>query len=244
MIIIPARLESTRFPNKVLCDIGGLPMVVRTALNAKKVDEVIVACDDTRIQDVCKEYKIESVLTSKDHTSGTDRCAEAIRKLDIAQDEIVINVQADEPFLEQNVIVTLQNLMKEKQPFMASLAKVINKEHITDSNLVKVVCNAKKEAIYFSRAPIPFCRDEVCEALQNTPYLGHLGLYGFFARTLEEFCSLPKSPLEEIEKLEQLRAIYHKKSIAMAVVQTQSVGIDTLEDYEKALQYLTNNIEQ
>lgn len=78
MIIIPARLESTRFPNKVLCDIGGLPMVVRTALNAKKVDEVIVACDDTRIQDVCKEYKIESVLTSKDHTSGTDRCAEAI----------------------------------------------------------------------------------------------------------------------------------------------------------------------
>lgn len=242
MIVIPARLESTRFPQKVLCDLGGLPMVVRTALNAREVDEVVVACDDEQIESACKKHNIPCVLTSKEHSSGTDRCAEAIRKLGVAEDEIVINVQADEPFLEQGVIVTLQNLMRDKQPFMASLAKVIDGEQIIDSNLVKVVCNAHQEAIYFSRAPIPFCRDGVCEALQNMPYLGHLGLYGFFARTLEEFCSLPKSPLEEIEKLEQLRAIYHKKSIAMAVVETQSVGIDTREDYEKALQYLTHNM--
>lgn len=242
MIVIPARLESTRFPQKVLCDLGGLPMVVRTALNAREVDDVVVACDDEQIESACKKHNIPCVLTSKEHSSGTDRCAEAIRKLGVAKDEIVINVQADEPFLEQGVIVTLQNLMKDKQPFMASLAKVIDGEQIIDSNLVKVVCNAHQEAIYFSRAPIPFCRDGVCEALQNTPYLGHLGLYGFFARTLEEFCFLPKSPLEDIEKLEQLRAIYHKKSIAMAVVETQSVGIDTREDYEKALQYLTHNM--
>lgn len=242
MIVIPARLESTRFPQKVLCDLGGLPMVVRTALNAREVDEVVVACDDEQIESACKKHNIPCVLTSKEHSSGTDRCAEAIRKLGVAEDEIVINVQADEPFLEQGVIVTLQNLMRDKQPFMASLAKVIDGEQIIDSNLVKVVCNAHQEAIYFSRAPIPFCRDGVCEALQNMPYLGHLGLYGFFARTLEEFCSLPKSPLEEIEKLEQLRAIYHKKSIAMAVVETQSAGIDTREDYEKALQYLTHNM--
>lgn len=242
MIVIPARLESTRFPQKVLCDLGGLPMVVRTALNAREVDDVVVACDDEQIESACKKHNIPCVLTSKEHSSGTDRCAEAIRKLGVAEDEVVINVQADEPFLEQGVIRTLQNLMKNKQPFMASLAKVIDGEQIIDSNLVKVVCNAHQEAIYFSRAPIPFCRDGVCEALQNTPYLGHLGLYGFFARTLEEFCSLPKSPLEDIEKLEQLRAIYHKKSIAMAVVETQSVGIDTREDYEKALQYLTHNM--
>lgn len=243
MIVIPARLESTRFPQKVLCDLGGLPMVVRTALNAREVDEVVVACDDEQIESACKKHNIPCVLTSKEHSSGTDRCAEAIRKLGVAEDEIVINVQADEPFLEQGVIVTLQNLMRDKQPFMASLAKVIDGEQIIDSNLVKVVCNAHQEAIYFSRAPIPFCRDGVCEALQNMPYLGHLGLYGFFARTLEEFCSLPKSPLEDIEKLEQLRAIYHKKSIAMAVVETQSVGIDTREDYEKALQYLAHKYE-
>ena len=242
MIVIPARLESTRFPQKVLCDLGGLPMVVRTALNTREVDEVVVACDDEQIESACKKHNIPCVLTSKEHSSGTDRCAEAIRKLGVAEDEVVINVQADEPFLEQGVIVTLQNLMRDKQPFMASLAKVIDGEQIIDSNLVKVVCNAHQEAIYFSRAPIPFCRDGVCEALQNMPYLGHLGLYGFFARTLEEFCSLPKSPLEDIEKLEQLRAIYHKKSIAMAVVETQSVGIDTREDYEKALQYLTHNM--
>lgn len=242
MIVIPARLESTRFPQKVLCDLGGLPMVVRTALNAREVDDVVVACDDEQIESACKKHNIPCVLTSKEHSSGTDRCAEAIRKLGVAEDEIVINVQADEPFLEQGVIRTLQNLMKDKQPFMASLAKVIDGEQIIDSNLVKVVCNAHQEAIYFSRAAIPFCRDGVCEALQNMPYLGHLGLYGFFARTLEEFCSLPKSPLEDIEKLEQLRAIYHKKSIAMAVVETQSVGIDTREDYEKALQYLTHNM--
>ena len=236
MIIIPARLESTRFAQKALCDLGGLPMVVRTALNAKEVDSVVVACDDERIAQACKAHKIEYVMTDKSHTSGTDRCAEAARKLGLGANEIVINVQGDEPFLEHQVIATLIKLMKDKKPFMGTLAKVICAADITDSNLVKVVLNAHNEAIYFSRAPIPFCRDKDCEVL--TPYLGHLGIYGFYAKSLEEFCALPKSPLEEIEKLEQLRAIYHKKSIALAVVETQSVGIDTPEDYKRALEYL------
>lgn len=234
MIIIPARLESTRFPQKVLCDIGGLPMVVRTARNAQALDEVVVACDDEAIESVCKTHKIPCVLTSREHTSGTDRCAEAVRKLGISESEMVINIQADEPFLEQGVIQTLQNLLREKQPFMASLAKVVGESHIADSNLVKVVLNAQSEAIYFSRSVVPFCRDS--HTPQNLRYLGHLGLYGFFARTLQEFCALPKSPLEDIEKLEQLRAIYHKKSIAMAVVETKSIGIDTPQDYQKALE--------
>ncbi|TLD95474.1 3-deoxy-manno-octulosonate cytidylyltransferase [Helicobacter jaachi] len=238
MIIIPARLQSTRFPQKVLCDIGGLPMVVRTALNAQQIDEVVVACDDERIESACKAHKIPCVLTSQAHTSGTDRCAEASIKLGLSADEVVINLQADEPFIESSVVRTLINLMREKNPFMASLAKVIQKEQIVDSNLVKVVLNAHNEAIYFSRSPIPFCRDEHCEALEDYPYLGHLGLYGFFAKSLQEFCALPKSPLEEIEKLEQLRALYHGKNIAMAVVQTQSVGIDTPKDYEHALKSL------
>lgn len=236
MIIIPARLESTRFPNKVLCDIGGLPMVVRTALNAQKVDHVIVACDDTRIQDVCKEHKIESILTSKEHTSGTDRCAQACEELGLADSEIIINVQADEPFLESEVIMTLQNLMKKSGAFMGSLAKVIDKSQINDTNLVKVVLNAHNEAIYFSRLGIPFCRDGMnATILDRCPYLGHLGIYGFSVRSLIEFCHLPKSPLEDIEKLEQLRAIYHRKTIAMAIVQTQSVGIDTPNDREEAV---------
>lgn len=238
MIIIPARLESTRFPQKALCDIGGLPMVVRTALNAREVDSVVVACDDERIVQVCKEHKIHYVMTDKSHTSGTDRCAEAARKLGLKNDEIVINVQGDEPFLEHNVISTLMNLMKEKKPFIGTLAKVISESSVADSNLVKVVLNAYNEAIYFSRASIPFHRDKDSKAMEQMPYLGHLGIYGFYAKTLQEFCSLPKSPIEDIEKLEQLRAIYHRKTIALAVVETKSVGIDTPQDYERALAYL------
>ncbi|WP_334086064.1 3-deoxy-manno-octulosonate cytidylyltransferase [Helicobacter typhlonius] len=238
MIIIPARLESTRFPKKVLCDIGGLPMVVRTALNAQQVDSVVVACDDEQIASVCKTHKISCVMTAKSHSSGTDRCAEAARKLGLKDDEIVINVQGDEPFLEHNVISTLIALMKEKKPFMGTLAKVISESSSVDSNLVKVVLNAHNEAIYFSRATIPFHRDKDSKTMQHFPYLGHLGIYGFYAKTLQEFCSLPKSPIEDIEKLEQLRAIYHRKTIALAVVETKSVGIDTPQDYERALAYL------
>ncbi|WP_334095528.1 3-deoxy-manno-octulosonate cytidylyltransferase [Helicobacter typhlonius] len=237
MIIIPARLESTRFPQKALCDIGGLPMVVRTALNAKEVDSVVVACDDEKIASVCKTHKIPCVMTAKSHSSGTDRCAEAARKLGLKDDEIVINVQGDEPFLEHNVISTLIALMKEKKPFMGTLAKVISESSSVDSNLVKVVLNAHNEAIYFSRATIPFHRDKDSKTMQHFPYLGHLGLYGFSAKSLQEFCSLPKSPLEEIEKLEQLRALYQGKTIAMAVVQTQSVGIDTPQDYQRAIEH-------
>ena len=236
MIIIPARLESTRFPKKVLCDIGGLPMVVRTALNAQQVDSVVVACDDEQIASVCKTHKIPCVMTAKSHSSGTDRCAEASKKLGLSDNEVILNIQADEPFLEISVIRTLQDLMKKHTPFMGSLAKIICESDIADSNLVKVVLNAHNEAIYFSRSPIPFCRDGQSEELKTYPFLGHLGLYGFSAKSLQEFCSLPKSPLEEIEKLEQLRALYQGKTIAMAVVQTQSVGIDTPQDYQRAIE--------
>ncbi|RDU60534.1 3-deoxy-manno-octulosonate cytidylyltransferase [Helicobacter marmotae] len=238
MIIIPARLASTRFPQKVLCDLGGMPMVVRTALNAKEVDDVVVACDDIRIESVCKAYKIDCVMTDTSHNSGTDRCAQASEILGLGDDEIVLNIQADEPFLEHEVIQTLGNLMREKAPFMGTLAKVISQADIIDSNLVKVVLNAKNEALYFSRAPIPFCRDKACKSLESTPYLGHLGVYGYYAKHLRAFCALPQSPLEDIEKLEQLRALYYGKSIALEIVQTQSMGIDTKEDYQLALERL------
>lgn len=241
MIIIPARLQSTRFPQKVLCDIGGEPMVVRSAKNAMRVDDVIVACDDLAIESVCKAHNIKAIMTAKSHTSGTDRCAEVAKKLELPKDEIVINIQADEPFLESSTIVALQDLMKAKRPFIGTLAKVISPNDINDSNLVKVVLNEKEEAIYFSRAPVPFMRDvESSQILGSYPYLGHLGLYGFSAETLLEFCALSKSPLEEIEKLEQLRALYHNKTIALKVVETSSIGIDTESDLQLALKRLAN----
>lgn len=238
MIIIPARLESTRFPRKVLCEIGGIPMVVRTAQRANEVDEVVVACDDEAILEVCKSYKIPCVLTSKGHTSGTDRCAEATQKLGLKSDVIIINLQADEPFIETNVLETLQKLSAESSAFLNTLAKVIEPSQIADTNLVKVLLNAKGEAIYFSRLGIPYSRDGLDSILiKQNPYLGHLGLYGFRKENLEAFCNLPKSPLEEIEKLEQLRALYHAKTIALKIVQTQSIGIDTLEDLQQVQKY-------
>lgn len=230
MIIIPARLASTRFPQKMLADVFGKPLVIATALNASKVDDVVVACDDEIILSLCNKFNIQAVLTSKEHTSGTDRCAEACRILGVASDEIILNIQGDEPFLEQQVISKLYEVTKTSS-FMASLAKHISLQEVQDSNLVKVVLNQKNEAIYFSRSPIPFNRD----GLDNIKYLGHLGLYGFYNWSLQEFCKLEKTKLEEIEKLEQLRAIYHQRSIKIAVVQTHSIGIDTPNDLEMAL---------
>lgn len=235
MIIIPARLKSSRFPQKILANIRGVPMIVVTALNASKVDEVVVACDDDNVLKICQKYQLKAVLTNPNHESGTQRCSEACEILGIKNDEIIINVQGDEPFLETNVIISLKKIM-ENNLFMGTCAKIIDKTQISDKNLVKVVCNIQNEAIYFSRSPIPYSRDGIDSPLLNTySYYGHLGIYGFRSETLKEFCSLQKSPLEEIEKLEQLRAIYHKKPIYVEIVQSHSIGIDTPQDLENAL---------
>ena len=138
MIIIPARLQSSRYPQKMLADIAGLPLVVRTAKNATKVDEVVIACDDEKILDVCKAHKIRAILTDKSHSSGTDRCAQACRILGLKNDEIILNIQGDEPFLESSVIQTLADITRQS-PFMASLAKKITPKDSLDPNLVKVI---------------------------------------------------------------------------------------------------------
>ncbi|MCI5968790.1 3-deoxy-manno-octulosonate cytidylyltransferase [Helicobacter sp.] len=237
MIIIPARLKSTRFPKKVLAQINGIPMVVRTAMLAQKVDDVVVACDDFSIVEACKKHKIPSVLTSSAHESGTDRIAECARILKLKSSEIVINLQADEPFLEIEVIQTLKHLMQNKNPFIGSCAKVITQDEAENPNLVKVVLNANNEAIYFSRAKIPYNRDN----LDSVIYYGHLGIYAFSMDSLQEFCTLPKSTLESSEKLEQLRALENRKTIAIAKVKSQSFGIDIKEDLERTLKILSHS---
>ncbi len=230
MIIIPARQASTRFPNKILEPINGYPMVVLTALNAKKVDEVAVATDSEEVIKVCKEHGIMAILTSKAHTSGTDRIHEASEILNLSDDEIVINVQGDEPFLETHVIQAVKDrLHEDKNAFMVSACKRIDENLVEDVNLVKVILDINSYAIYFSRSKIPYNRDECDE------YLGHIGIYGFRAKTLRQFCSFPPARLENIEKLEQLRAIYNGKKIAMVKVESKSFGIDTKEDLQKAL---------
>lgn len=258
MIIIPARLQSTRLSQKVLRKIGNLPMVVLSAKNASKVDEVIVACDDDAIMQACRSHHIKCVMTDKNHTSGTDRCAEAARILGLDSKEIIINLQADEPFIESHLLETLKTLTLGSGAFMNTLAKEISSKEVYDANLVKVVLNANNEALYFSRLGIPYFRDGASSAKNMTnastnnnkglessdtdsviatpTYLGHLGIYGFLNEYLQAFCALPKSPLEDIEKLEQLRALYYGKKIALSIVQTQSIGIDTQEDLERAIE--------
>lgn len=235
MIIIPARLASTRFPQKVITDIGGLPMVVRTAQRVSHLDRVVVAADDEMIIDVCKEYGIEAMLTSTTHKSGTDRIHECATILDVADDEIIINVQADEPFMEPDVVESLmkklQSLQSKNEPFiMGSCYNAINADSAQDPNLVKVVLDDEDNAIYFSRSAIPYNQGG------GAKYFGHIGIYGFSKKSLKEFCSLKDAPIEDIEKLEQLRAIYHQKKISMVKVASTGFGIDTKEDLARAIE--------
>jgi len=234
MIIIPARTGSTRFPNKVLADIAGLPMVIRTAKAVESIDRVVIATDAQEVIDQANKYGIEAILTSTSHQSGTDRIHEAVQKLALDKDEIVINVQGDEPFIETEVVQAVYQLTKSNQAnpkiMMTSCYKTISQEDANDPNIVKVLTEHNDVALYFSRSKIPYSRDN-----HLTSYKGHLGIYGFTVQGLEDFCKLPLAPIEEIEKLEQLRALYYGHQIAMVEVETKSFGIDTPEDLERAL---------
>jgi len=238
MIIIPARMASTRFPNKVLADIGGLPMVVRTARQVMHLDDVVIAADDEKIIEVCQSHGIKAMLTSTTHKSGTDRINECAQLLDIADDELVINIQADEPFIEPEVLTALiqrlDTIRQQERFVMGSCYNAINAEAAEDPNLVKVVMDADHNAIYFSRSQIPYNRSG------SATYFGHIGIYGFTKRSLYEFCSLDDAPIEDIEKLEQLRAIYHGKKISMVKVASTGFGIDTPEDLARAKEIFLN----
>ncbi len=236
MIIIPARIGSSRFPNKVLADIGGMPMVVKTAKSVEEIDAVVIATDSQEVINIAKEHDIQAVLTSTEHQSGTDRIYEAAQKLGLNENEIIINVQGDEPFIETNVVQAIYDLTKKNRNneniMMNSCYKTISNPEADDPNIVKVVTDKEDIALYFSRAKIPYPRDHHFDQ-----YKGHLGIYGFTVRSLQKFCTLTSAPLEEIEKLEQLRALYHGYRVAMIEVDTESFGIDTPEDLEKAIKH-------
>ena len=237
MIIIPARLNSSRFANKILVDILGLPMVIRTAKQVSSLDKVVIATDSQEVIDLAKEYGFDAVMTSSSHQSGTDRINEAVNILDLDDDEIIINVQGDEPFIEEEVIQAVINRVKKVKEnnediMITSCYKDISSELADDPNHVKVVLDENSNAIYFSRAKVPYHRDHY----DLSSYCGHLGIYGFTKKSLNEFCKLSSSKLENIEKLEQLRAIDNGYDIAMVKVQSKSFGIDTEEDLRNALQ--------
>ncbi|EDM23704.1 3-deoxy-manno-octulosonate cytidylyltransferase [Caminibacter mediatlanticus] len=233
MIIIPARLSSSRLPNKVLADINGIPMIIRCANIAKEIDDVVIATDSEEVIKVCKKYNFEAILTDKNHKSGSDRIKEASDILKLDKNELIINMQGDEPFLEAEILEKVKNTLKEnKENFnMVSCYKEISEIEAEDPNIVKVIIDYNNFAIYFSRSKIPYNRD-------NNPhtYYGHIGIYGFDKKSLDEFVTM-KGNLEHIEKLEQLRVLENGKKIKMIKVKTNSFGIDTIDDLKKAIEF-------
>lgn len=250
-VLIPARLASTRLPNKPLVDIGGLPMVVRVAERVKaglSADvRVVVAADDASILSACQAHDIECLLTRVDHPSGSDRLAEACSLLGLANDDIVVNVQGDEPLIDTSLVSAVASLL-ETHP-VATMGTAAHPIHevadFTNPNVVKVVTDATGLAMYFSRAPIAWWRDGFAQGIHTLPDpapLRHVGIYSYRVGFLRTFPSLPQAPVEVTEALEQLRAMWHGHRIAVHVSQTApGPGVDTPEDLERVRRIILAN---
>ncbi len=238
-VLIPARLASTRLPNKPLADIAGLPMVVRVAQRAlaSRAGRVVVAADDRRIVAACKEHGIEALLTRTDHPSGSDRLAEACVLLALDDDAIVVNVQGDEPLIDAALIDAVADTLAKHAgtPMSTAVHAIDTPEDFANPNVVKAVLDASGHAMYFSRAPIPWWRDGASRAgsmaLPTPAPLRHIGIYGYRAAFVRSFPALPPAPIEAIEALEQLRVLWHGHRIAVHVTtDAPGPGIDTPED--------------
>ena len=240
-VLIPARLASTRLPDKPLANIAGLPMVVRVAQRARQsnASRVVVAADSERIAQACRQHGVEVVLTRADHPSGSDRLAEACEQLGLSDDETVVNVQGDEPLIAPALIDAVAALLRARpQASMSTAAHPIaSVAEFTNPNVVKVVLQADALALYFSRAPIPWWRDgfgQGVAALPDPAPLRHVGIYGYRAGFLRAFPRLPPAPVEACEALEQLRALWHGHRIAVHVTDVApGAGVDTPEDLER-----------
>jgi 3-deoxy-manno-octulosonate cytidylyltransferase (CMP-KDO synthetase) len=231
--VIPARWGSTRFEGKVLADLMGKPVIQHVWENAKKaktLDDLVVACDDERIMKVVESFGGKAVYTSVDQPSGTDRLAEVVNPLDV---KIAVNIQGDEPLVKSIMIDNLvMALEDEKQAQMATVVKKIEDDsELTNSNVVKVVFDKNGYAIYFSRYAIPYNRTNTPEKDEKRPvYYKHIGMYAFTKDFLFTFRNLPKSALENAEKLEQLRVLEYGYRIKIVETKFDTVGVDTHED--------------
>ncbi len=272
-VLIPARLASTRLPNKPLADVAGLPLIVRVAqqvmsgfdrnaiknIASQAINtpanvifdsklqvniRAVVACDSDSILTVCQQHGIEAVLTRNDHPSGSDRLAEACEMLQLADDEIVVNVQGDEPLIDPQLIVDVAQLLQNSpSASMGTAAHVIDSvEEFRNPNVVKVVTDAQNLAMYFSRAPIGWWRDGSSAGLPQLPLspkpLRHIGIYAYRVGFLKQFPTLPQAEIEVCEALEQMRALWHGYRIAVHVTeQAPGPGVDTPEDLERVRQF-------
>jgi len=242
IVIVPARLASTRLPRKPLADIGGVPMVVRVARNAAAsgAARVVVAADDDEISATCRAHGVDSILTSQTHESGTDRLGEAARLLALDPQTIVVNVQADEPLLPSGIMHDVAQLLYSRTECEIATAahSIAEASEFFSPDVVKVVVDGNGRALMFSRAPIPWARDGFIQTRAvlpaGLPAWRHVGLYAYRAAFLARFPLLPRPAIEEQEKLEQLRALAH--GIGIAVLQLTSAlppGVDTPDDLRR-----------
>ena len=238
-VLIPARLASTRLPRKPLADIAGLPMVVRVAKQALLSDatRVVVAADHEDIVAACAAHGVKALLTRADHATGSDRLAECCELLGLDGNDVVVNVQGDEPLIDPRLInACAAELQAQSDCVISTVAHAITSAaDFANPNVVKVVLDAKGRALLFSRAPIPCWRDSPDAAALSSPQpLRHVGIYAYRAGFLRAFPRMPISPIETLESLEQLRVLWHGERIAVHVTQlTPGLGVDTPADLER-----------
>lgn len=242
-VVIPARYASARLPGKPLLEIAGKPMVIRVAEQAHKsgAESVVIATDFNKIMQVAKENNVEAVMTRVDHISGTDRIAEVAQKLSWNDDDIVVNVQGDEPLIDPQLIQEVAlTLAHSRDAVMATACHAIHDEAaMLNPNVVKVVMDADGNALYFSRSPIPYPRDDAHK--QNINAHRHIGIYAYRVGFLKQYAELSVTELEQIESLEQLRVLHHGYKIAVTITDNApATGVDTQEDLDYVRSVITS----
>ena len=238
MGVIPARYGSSRLPGKPLVDLQGKPLlyhVYQRSLKARTLDRLLIATDDERVYRAASEFGAPVVMTKKEHRSGTDRIAEAVQDMDA---DLVINIQGDEPLIDSEAIDQVVNLLEEDSASVMSTLKapIENREDLLNTNVVKVVTDEKGYALYFSRSPVPYRRDQGIDVARSAVPLGyrHIGLYVYRRDFLFTFTQLPRTPLEQTEQLEQLRALEWGYRITVSETARPTIEIDTPEDLRRA----------
>jgi 3-deoxy-manno-octulosonate cytidylyltransferase (CMP-KDO synthetase) len=247
IVIIPARLASTRLPNKPLADLGGKPMVVRVAERAQQsgASRIIVATDHADIAAACAEHGVEACMTRADHPSGTDRIAEVAHTLGLAPDAVVVNLQGDEPLIDPALLAACAARISADVPMATCAHPLSDVADAFNPNVVKVVLDKLGRALYFSRATIPWHRDGFAATREQLPAgyvpLRHIGLYAYSNAFLQRYPQLEPSPLESIEALEQLRVLWHGVPIAVHVTdEAPHAGVDTPADLERVRLFYTS----
>ncbi len=248
IVMIPAHSCSKRLPGKLLADICGLPMIIRVAKRAEKseAERILIVTCDKKIQEISIQHGFESIFTKSSHTTGTDRLSEAVSRIDLPDNKIIINLQGDEPLIEPNLINKISQKIENtcEYDIVTPACSIEDEKYLFNSNVVKVVCNTQGKALYFSRANIPWKKEiKKLDFSKKNLFFRHIGLYAYRAKFLRQFSSLPNGKLEQLESLEQLRAMEHGYNIFVYHTQLKSsFSVDNASDLEHVRNIYRNSV--